>query len=114
MPFGDREISTVKEGAAALIRQLDGHVPRATFTTIEPDRDCLFRQITIWPSESGAGSWRAVPKSECAEALTRDALEQAVARKDVKVGNYRSRCTEAVARRVAAIRQVARGGRTPG
>ena len=93
--FGDKEISTVKEGAAALIRQLDGHVPRATFVTIEPDRGCMFRQITIWPPESGAGSWRAVPKSELAEALTRDALEQAVAKKDVKVGNYRNRCAEA-------------------
>ena len=51
----------------------------AECATIEPDRGCLFRQITIWPSESGAGSWRAVPKSELAEALTRDALEQAVA-----------------------------------
>lgn len=93
--FGDKEISTVKEEAAALLHQLDRHVPRAKFTTIEPDRGCLFRQITIWPSESGAGSWRAVPKSELAEALTRDALEQAVARKDLKVGDYRNRCTEA-------------------
>ena len=93
--FGDKEGSTVKEGAAALIRQLDGHVPRTTLGRIERDRRCLFRQITIRPAESGAGSWRAVPKSECAEALTRDALEQAVARKDVKVGNYRNRCTEA-------------------
>ena len=93
--FGDKEISTVKEDAAALIRQLDRHVPRAKFGTFEPERDCLFRQFTIWPSESGAGSWRAVPKSELAEALTRDALEQAVARKDLKVGDYRNRCTEA-------------------
>ena len=93
--FGDKETSTVKEGAAALIRQLDGHVPITTCTTIEPDPRCLFRQFTIWPSESGAGSWRAVPKSELAEALTRDALGQAVAKKDVKVGNYRNRCTEA-------------------
>ena len=36
-----------------------------------------------------------MPKSELAEALTRDALEQAVARKDLKVGDYRYRCTEA-------------------
>ncbi len=93
--FGDKELSTVREGAAALIRQLDEHVPRVAFTTIEPDRGGLFRQITIWPSESGAGSWRAVPKSELAETLTRDALQEAVARKDVKVGNYRSRCVEA-------------------
>ena len=93
--FGDKEISTVKEAAAALLRQLDRHVPRAEFATIEPDRGCPFRQITIWPSESGAGSWRAVPKSELAEALTRDALEQAVAGRDVKVGSYRNKCTEA-------------------
>lgn len=93
--FGDKEISTVKEGAAALIRQLDRHVPRAEFGTFEPERGRLFRQFTIWPSESGAGSWRAVPKSELAEALTRDALKQAVAKKDLKVGEYRNRCTEA-------------------
>lgn len=93
--FGDKEISTVKEEAAALLRQLDRYVPRAKFTTIEPDCGCLFRQITIWPSESGAGSWRAVPKSELAEVLTRDALERAVVRKDLKVGDYRNRCTEA-------------------
>lgn len=93
--FGDKEISTAKEGAAALIRQLDRHVPRAKFGTFEPERGAPFRQFTIWPSESGAGSWRAVPKSELAEALTRDALEQAVARKDLKVGDYRYRCTEA-------------------
>ena len=84
--FGDKEISTVKEGAAALIRQLDGLVPRATFVKIEQDRRCLFWQITIWPSESRAGSWRAVAKSELTEALTRDELERAVARKDARSG----------------------------
>ena len=95
MAFGDEGVPSVKEGAAALVRQFDGFVPRTTFEIIEQDRRCLFRQITIWPSESGAGTWRAVPKSECAEALTRDDLEQAVARKDVKVGDYRNSCTEA-------------------
>ena len=93
--FGDEDISTVNEGAAALIYQLDGHVPRTTLGRIEQDRRCLFRQITIWPSESSAGSWRAVPKAECAEALTRGELEQAVAGKDKKVGDYRKKCGEA-------------------
>ena len=93
--FGDKEVSTVNDGAAALVSQLDGHVPRTTLGRIEQDRRCLFRQITIWPSESSAGSWRAVPKAECAEALTRDELEQAVADKDKKVGDYRKKCSEA-------------------
>ena len=92
--FGDKDLPTIKEGAAALIRQLDGLVPTTEFARIEQDRRCLFWQVTIWPSESGAGTWRAVPKSECAEALTRDGLQQAVAGKDVKVANYRERCTE--------------------
>ena len=93
--FGDRELPTIKEGAAALIRQLDGLVPTTEFARIEQDRRCLFWQVTIWPSESGARTWRAVPKSECAEALTRDVLQQAVARKDARVANYREGCTEA-------------------
>ena len=36
-----------------------------------------------------------MPKSELAAALTIDALVQAVAKKDLKVGEYRNRCTEA-------------------
>ena len=93
--FGDKDLPTIKEGAGALIRELDGLVPTTEFARIEQGRRCLFWQVTIWPSESGAGAWRAVPKSECAEPLTRDVLQQAVARKDVKIANYRERCTEA-------------------